>query len=61
MWTGTAWDWAILGALYAVGLTVFGALGGIAGASRAIQRWGRVTSVRRAKRLRWPGPPADGR
>ncbi len=59
MWTGTEWDWVIVGGLYVLGLAGFSALGGFAAASRAIQRWGRETSVRRAKRLRWPPPPAS--
>jgi hypothetical protein len=56
MWTHGAWDWVIVAALYGFGLATFGALGGLAGASRAIQRGGRTTSARRARRLRWPPP-----
>lgn len=51
MWSGTAWDWVVVAGLYLFGLGVFGALGGFAGASRALQRWGRTTSIRRARRL----------
>lgn len=57
MWSGTAWDWLVVGALYALGLGAFGALGGFAGASRALQRWGRSTSIRRARRLGVKLPP----
>jgi hypothetical protein len=51
MWTGTAWDWVIIGLGYAVGLGFFQVLGGLAAASRAIQDWGRRTSLRRAEKL----------
>jgi hypothetical protein len=50
MWTGTPWDWVIVGGLYALGLGAFGRLGGFAGASRALKTWGRATSVSRARR-----------
>jgi hypothetical protein len=51
MWTGSGWDWVIVGALYAVGVGLFRLLGGFAAAGRAIQQWGRAESIRRAKRL----------
>jgi hypothetical protein len=51
MWTGGAWDWVIVVILYGFGLSLFRALGGIAAAATALQRWGRTTSGRRAQKL----------
>ena len=51
MWTGTHWDWLIIGAGYVLGLAFFQVLGGLQAASRAIQNWGRATGVRRAEKL----------
>ena len=51
MWSDGVWDWVIVGTLYAVGMGVFQLLGGFAAAGRAIQRWGRAESIRRARRL----------
>jgi hypothetical protein len=51
MWTEGVWDWVIVGTLYAVGIGLFQLLGGFAAAGRAIQRWGRAESIRRAKRM----------
>ena len=52
MWSGGPWDWVIVAGLYALGLTLFLALGGFASAGQAIQRWGRASSVRCAEKLR---------
>jgi hypothetical protein len=51
MWTDGGWDWVIVAALYGMGLGAFQLLGGFAAAGRAIQRWGRAESIRRAKRM----------
>ncbi len=51
MWSGTAWDWVVVVALYGVGLATWAFLGGFATASRAFRGWGRATSIRRARRL----------
>jgi hypothetical protein len=52
MWSGSAWDWVIVVALYGLGLALFLSLGGFASAAQAIQRWGRTSSARRAEKLR---------
>ena len=51
MWNHGAWDWVIVGGLYLFGMTLFELLGGFGAAGRAIERWGRATSIRRARRL----------
>jgi hypothetical protein len=51
MWSDGVWDWVIVGVLYAIGIGAFQLLGGFAAAGRAIQRWGRAESIRRAKRM----------
>jgi hypothetical protein len=51
MWTHGAWDWVIVGGLYVFGFAFFQLLGGFAAAGKAIERWGRTTSIRRARRL----------
>lgn len=43
-------DWIVVGALYAFGLLFFQLLGGIGAAGRAIERWGRESSIRRIER-----------
>ena len=43
-------EWIVIGVLYAVSLLFFQLLGGIAAAGRAIERWGRESSVRRVER-----------
>ncbi len=44
-------DWVIVAILYLVGIAFFQLVGGFATAAQAIQRWGRGSSIRRAKRL----------
>jgi hypothetical protein len=43
-------EWIVVGVLYAFGLLIFQLLGGIGAAGRAIERWGRESSVRRIER-----------
>jgi hypothetical protein len=43
-------EWIVIGVLYAAGLLFFQLLGGIRAAGRAIERWGRESSVRRLER-----------
>lgn len=43
-------EWILIGLGYAFGLLFFQLLGGIGAASRAIERWGRESSVRRLER-----------
>jgi hypothetical protein len=53
VWTSyseTVLEWIVIGVLYAFGLLFFQLLGGIGAAGRAIERWGRESSVRRLER-----------
>ena len=43
-------EWILVGLGYAFGLLFFQLLGGIGAAGRAIERWGRESSVRRIER-----------
>jgi hypothetical protein len=43
-------EWIVIGVLYALGLLFFQLLGGISAAGRAIERWGRESSIRRLER-----------
>jgi hypothetical protein len=43
-------EWIVIGILYAFGLLFFQLLGGIGAAGRAIERWGRESSLRRVER-----------
>lgn len=43
-------EWVLIGLCYALGLLFFQLLGGIGAAGRAIERWGRESSVRRIER-----------
>jgi hypothetical protein len=43
-------EWIVIGVLYACGLLFFQLLGGIAAAGRAIERWGRESSIRHLER-----------
>jgi hypothetical protein len=43
-------EWILIGLGYAFGLLFFQLLGGIRAAGRAIERWGRESSVRRLER-----------
>lgn len=43
-------EWLLIGLCYAFGLLFFQLLGGIGAAGRAIERWGRESSVRRIER-----------
>jgi hypothetical protein len=43
-------EWILIGLGYAFGLLFFQLLGGIGAAGRAIERWGRESSVRRLER-----------
>jgi hypothetical protein len=43
-------EWIVVGVLYALGLLFFELLGGIAAAGRAIERWGRESSIRKVER-----------
>ena len=43
-------EWFLIGLGYAFGLLFFQLLGGIGAAGRAIERWGRESSVRRLER-----------
>jgi len=43
-------EWFLIGLAYAFGLLFFQLLGGIGAAGRAIERWGRESSVRRMER-----------
>ena len=43
-------EWVLVGLAYAFGLLFFQLLGGIGAAGRAIERWGRESSVRRLER-----------
>ena len=43
-------EWIVIGVLYAFGLLIFQLLGGIGAAGRAIERWGRESSLRRLER-----------
>ena len=43
-------EWILIGLCYACGLLFFQLLGGIGAAGRAIERWGRESSVRRLER-----------
>ena len=61
MWSGTAWDWVIVGVLYGLGVGTFQLLGGFRAASDALRRWGNATSVRRARELGWYPPAERGR
>ena len=47
---GSVLEWILIGLGYAVGLLFFQLLGGIGAAGRAIERWGRESSVRRIER-----------
>ena len=41
MWSGTAWDWLVIAALYGLSLATWTFLGGFATASRTFRGWGR--------------------
>jgi hypothetical protein len=43
-------DWIVVLVLYGFGLLFFQLLGGISAAGRAIERWGRESSLRRLER-----------
>lgn len=43
-------EWLVIGVLYAFGLLFFQLLGGIGAAGRAIERWGRESSIRSLER-----------
>jgi hypothetical protein len=43
-------EWIVIGVLYAAGLLFFQLLGGIGAAGRAIERWGRESSLRHIER-----------
>lgn len=43
-------EWILIGLGYAAGMLFFQLLGGIGAAGRAIERWGRESSVRRVER-----------
>jgi hypothetical protein len=43
-------EWIVVGVLYACGLLVLQLLGGIHAAGRAIERWGRESSLKRLER-----------
>jgi hypothetical protein len=43
-------EWIVVGICYAFGLLFFQLLGGIGAAGRAIERWGRESSLRRMER-----------
>lgn len=43
-------EWILIGLGYGFGLLFFQLLGGIGAAGRAIERWGRESSVRRLER-----------
>lgn len=43
-------EWILIGLGYTLGLLFFQLLGGIGAAGRAIERWGRESSVRRLER-----------
>jgi len=43
-------EWIVIGALYLFGLLFFQLLGGIGAAGRAIERWGRESSIGRLER-----------
>ncbi|HEU4449852.1 MAG TPA: hypothetical protein VFR63_07730 [Gaiellaceae bacterium] len=43
-------EWILIGLGYTFGLLFFQLLGGIGAAGRAIERWGRESSVRRLER-----------
>jgi hypothetical protein len=43
-------EWIVVGVLYAFGLLFFQLLGGIDAAGRAIERWGRESSLKRLER-----------
>ena len=47
-------EWVVIGILYAFGLLFFQLLGGIGAAGRAIERWGRESSIRRIERSGLP-------
>ncbi len=44
-------EWVVVAALYLIGMGFFQLVGGVSTAAQAIQRWGRGSSIRRAKRL----------